>query len=225
MPGVDGIGGQSNVVGHGQVGGREPQFRAAAPVAVDHMAPHLVGPPEEAGRPLHVALGQEGPDAGRGHGVAPVAREAHAYDLEAVLGAQAAQQLDVAAAAVPEVEVLPHHDEAGRQLVDEDLLHEVLGRLLGPGQVEGDDDRAIDAAVGQQLQLLLQAGQLLGRGLGPHHRGRVAVEGDHHGGEAGGFRPGRQVAQEGAVPEVDPVVGPDGDSGPLTGGRLRRHRD
>ena len=137
------------------------------------------------------------------------------------VAAEAAEELDVAPAAVPEVEVLAHDDQAGRQLVDEHLLDEVLGRLLGPGQVEGDDHGAVDAAVGQQLELLLETGQLLGRRLGAHHGGGVAVEGDDHGGEAGGGGPGRQVAQQGAVPEVDPVVGPDRDSGSLTG----RHRD
>ena len=88
-------------------------------------------------------------------------------------------------------------------------------------EVEGDDHGAVDAALGQELELLLEAGQLLGRRLGTDHGSGVAVEGDDHGGQSGGLGAGRQVAQQGAVPQVDPVIGPDRDSGSLAG----RHRD
>ena len=166
VPGIDSIGGQGNVIGHSEVGGREAQLRATAAVAVHHDAPHLVGPPEQLGRLLDIALGQEGPDAVEDTASCPSPVRPTPDDLEAVVAAEVAQELDVAPPAVAEVEVLADDDEAGRQLVDQHLLDEVLGRLLGPGQVERNDHGAVDAALGQQLQLLLEAGQLLGRRLG-----------------------------------------------------------
>jgi hypothetical protein len=114
---------------------------------------------------------------------------------------------------VAEVEVLAHHDQAGAQRADQHLLDEVLGSLVGPLAVEGDHQGAVDAAVGQQLQLLLEVGELRGRRGGAHHAGRMAVEGDHHGREPPGRRQRRQLVQQGPVPEVHAVVGPDGHSG------------
>ena len=73
-----------------------------------------------------------------------------------MLGPEAPQQLDVALAPVPEVEVLAHHHETGPELVDQDLLDELLRRLVGPGLVEGHDQGAVDPALGQELELLLE---------------------------------------------------------------------
>jgi hypothetical protein len=114
---------------------------------------------------------------------------------------------------VAEVEVLTDHDQAGLQRVHQDRLDEVLGGLVGPLPVEGDHDGAIDAAVSQELQLLLLVGQLLGRRLWPHHVGRMAVEGDHDGGEPLGRGEGRQLAQKSSMPQVHAVVRADRDSG------------
>ena len=111
-------------------------------------------------------------------GVVTVPGQADPGDLEAVLAAEAAQELDVAPPAVAEVEVLADDDQAGGQLVDEHLLDEVPRPTHRPGSGRRNDHRAIDAAVGQQLQLLLEAGQLLGRRLGAHHRSGMAVERD-----------------------------------------------
>ena len=188
-------------------------------------SPRTTGPRTSWGRPSSAAAASTSPSASRVRmrvdetGSRAVAGERHPDDLEAVLGPEPAQELDVAPAAVPEVEVLPHHDQARLQLLDQHLLHEVLGRLVRPRLVEGHHHRPVDAALGQQLELLLQAGQLLGRRLRPHHVGGVAVEGDHDGGEPGLGGPLPQVAQQGPVPEMDAVVGPDGDRG--AGHRLR----
>ncbi|MNC90112.1 hypothetical protein D3C83_61680 [compost metagenome] len=66
----------------------------------------------------------------------------------------------------------------------------------------------------EQLELLVEAGEQLGGGLGPDDLGRVAVEGD----EGGDLPPlvglFPDEAQEGLVAEVDAVEGTDGDHGP-----------
>jgi hypothetical protein len=116
---------------------------------------------------------------------------------------------------MPEVEVLAHHHQACPQPVDQLLLYEVLGRLLGPGQVEGDDHGPVDAAGRQELELLLQVGELERGGLGPHHTGRVSIEGDHHGGEPTRLGARRKITQQGPMAQVHAVVGADrhGSSG------------
>ena len=174
------------------------------------------------GRPLRRRPGQQRADPGGGDRLAPLVGQPHADDLEAVAGPQLAQERDVALAPVPEVEVLAHHDQARPELVDQDLLDEVFGRLVRPLLVEGDHQRAVDAAVGQQLELLVEARELFGRGVGPHHRGGMAVERDHHGREPGVGGTLAQVAEQGAVAPVDPVVGPDGDGGTWSRGIAMR---
>jgi len=65
----------------------------------------------------------------------------------------------------------------GVEAVDQDLLDEVLGRLLAPGLVEGDHQAVVDPGVGEELELLLEVRQQPGRRLGAHDRGRMPVEG------------------------------------------------
>src|SRR5690606_26722466 len=119
------------------------------------------------------------------------------------------QQVDVAAAAVPEVEVLADDDDPGVEAVDQHLADEVLGRLAAAGLVEGDDQAVVDPRLGQQLELLVEVGEQPGRRLGSHDRGRVAVEGDDGGGQAP--RPGlaAHLVDHRAVADVDAVVGTD----------------
>ena len=141
---------------------------------------------------------------------APVlAGQAHPHHLETVLPAQLPEQGHVALATVAEVEVLPHHHQLGVEGLDQHLADEVLGRLVGPGPVEGHHHGPVDAAVGQQLELLVQVGQERGRRFGPHHAGRVAVEGDHDRARARPPRPG-------------PRGRPAGPGAP--GAHRRRHR-
>ena len=117
---------------------------------------------------------------------------------------------DVALAAVAEVEVLADHHHRAPERVDEDLGDEVLGGLVGPARSKGTTSVRSIPQPGQQLELLVEVGEQQRRRLGPHHRGRVPVEGDHRTGRAalGGQR--AQLAEQRAVPEVHAVVGADG---------------
>ncbi len=171
--GVDAVGGQADLLGHGHVGGRKPE-RPAPGVSSLHHAPHLVQPPEHGGRAFDVAGGQALPDAGRRHRLATpgVGHEPQAVDVEAVLGPHALQQGDVAPPAMAEVEVVAHHDGLGGHAAHQHLGHELLGRLLRAGLVEMHDEGVVDAGHGQQFQLLVQVGQQLGGRLRPDHHGR-----------------------------------------------------
>ena len=67
-------------------------------------------------------------------------------DQKLELLAEPGQEGHVPLAPVAEVEVLPHHHQTGLELVHQYFLDEVLGRLVGPGPVELDDQGAIYAA-------------------------------------------------------------------------------
>ena len=113
-----------------------------------------------------------------------------------------------------EVEVLTNDNQFRTQRVDQHLVDEVLGRLVGPGPVEGDHQGALDPATSQELELLVEVGEQGGGRLGPHHTGRMAIEGDDHRREVQHLGPGHQIAEEGPVTEVNAVIGANGDSGP-----------
>ena len=107
------------------------------------------------------------------------ADQAQTQHLEAQLLAQLSEEGHVALPLVSEVEVLPHHDQAGAHAADQHVSHKLVSRLHGPVLVKGDDHRQVHPGRGQLLELLLRVGQEQGRRFGPDDAGRMAVEGDH----------------------------------------------
>ena len=143
--------------------------------------------------------------------------ERKAFDVEAEVGSHRAQEVDVAAALVAEVEVLPHDDDLGGQAVHQDLPHELLGRLLGSGLVERDDEAPVEAGGGEELELLLEVGEEPGRGLRAHDGRGMPVEGHDRALQAARRRPLPHRGDHGLVAAVHAVVGTDGDHAPGVG--------
>ncbi len=174
-------------------------------------------PSEEGGGLLHPAGGQGRAHPGRGDGLTgpvgalPVSGQGHPVDDEPGRRPHLLQQGHVPLAAVAEVEVLAYDHQPGVEPLDQDLCHEVLRRLVGPLPVEGHHHHQVHPGRLEQLEPLRKITEKAGCRLGPHHHGRMAVEGDHRRRQAVGRGPGRQLAQQGPVAEVNPVVGPDGD--------------
>ena len=122
------------------------------------------------------------------------------------------KQGHVPLAAVAEVEVLPHHHQPGPEGVDQHLLDEVLGRLVGPSPVEGRSpacDRRRKSARSSSFcsRSVSCRGADSGRTTLAGWRSKVTttVESPALGGTL------RQVAQQGPMPQVHAVVGADGD--------------
>ena len=187
-----------------------PRISWAAPEhPVGVLQPALVqGPTDGRGGHLLVVAGRDAVGAHQ-----PVARH-----LEAQLGAHLLEERHVAAPPVAEVEVLSHHHLPGVQAPDEDLGHELLRGLPRPLVVEVDHHHDVEPGVGQQLQALLEVGEQAGRGLGADDLRRVAVEGDQGADVTPLHGPAAHLGDHRPVPEVKPVVGPDGDHRPLLGG-------
>ena len=155
--GVHTIGGQAHRVGHVDVGRREADL-AAALVATDDGAPHLVGPSQHPGGELDVAAGERPPDGRAADRLLDAVRpddQVHRVDDEVVIDAVLLEQPDVAVAVAAEVEVLADDDDLDRQAVDEHALDERLRRLLRLRLVEPQDDGGVQARRGQQLETLL----------------------------------------------------------------------
>ncbi len=115
------------------------------------------------------------------------------------------------------MEVRADHHELRSERADEDLGHEILGRLGCPCLVETDHDRTVDRALGEQFELLLEVRQLQRSRVGSYDGCRMAVESDDLGHQAGRERALLQVPQEHLVAEVYPVVCADSDPAPSWG--------
>ena len=190
VPGVDGVGGQGDVVGDGHVGGREPQFGAAPAVAPDDGAAHLVRAAEQAGRLLHVALRRAAPGCGwrtprsRPSPVRPTPTTSKPYPAPS-----RRRSSTLPWRPCPKWKSSPTTTSRADSSSTRTSLTKSSADSFARASSKGTHERAVDAAVGQQLELLLEARQLLGGRLGAHDGGRVAVERHHHGGEAGRLRP------------------------------------
>ena len=142
--------------------------------------------------------------------------EAEADHLETEVGAHPLEQRDVAAAAMPEVEVGADHDEPGAEQADEHLVDEVLGRLLAASLVELEDAHDVEERrADEQLELVVERREQRGRRLRAHDLRGVTVERHAHRVEAACVGQLAHELQDLAVPEVHAVVGADGDDAAL----------
>ena len=216
-PGVDAGRRQADAGGHVDVGGREPQLGAAPAIAVDHLAPGPdgagpAGPPPPRPCPsatrLRMRVDEMGSSPAR-----PSHRRSEQGDTPST-AKPAAAPISPSRATLPlrpwpKWKSSPTTTSRASSASTRIRGHEVLGRLVGPLGVEGDHHRAVHAGRLQQLQLLVEVAEQAGGGLGTDHRGRMAVEGDHRGGQAVGAAAVGQLGR----------AGPGG-----RGGRRRRPR-
>ena len=114
-----------------------PRWSPLTTVALDHERRA-----EAVRRALHVAGRDQGPDPGRGDGLAVDLDQRHDPGLE--LGARG-EHLRVALGLGAEAEVLADRDPLGAEPLDQDLLDELLGAAARRTLVEGDHDQLLDA--------------------------------------------------------------------------------
>ena len=114
-----------------------------------------------------------------------------------------------------------HRPDAER--ADQHVLHELPRGQARELLVEAQHERRVDARLGEQLQLLVHADEVLGADLGAQQRERIAVEGHRHdaGAAGGGIHAG--PVDDGAVTGVHAVELADRDDRRTeAGGHLRR---
>jgi hypothetical protein len=132
-------------------------------------------------------------------------------DIEVELRTHTAQQCHIAAAAVAEVEILAHHDLAGTEAPHEHTFDERLGTLSRLLRIEAHQHGGIDAGGGEQFELLVEIGEQFRGRLGPHHRGRVSIEGDDDRVGAERCGPFAHRGDDRLMTAMHTVVGADGD--------------
>src|SRR5439155_1153173 len=124
---------------------------------------------------------------------------------------QVAEQIGVATRATAEPVVEADDDLARGEPVHEDVLHERL-RLDG-GQLarEVEDDGAVHAAGGDELEPLVERRDQLRRAAGLEHLEGMWLKGTRQRRRAGGARVGDGRAEDDAMAEMDAVEDAEGD--------------
>ena len=156
---------------------------------------------EHRGRGVEIAPSERLADRRRRHRLAVAGRghQAEGLDLEAVDGSHRAEQLDVAAPLVPEVEVLADDDTPRVQALDEHLLDEVFRRFGGAALVEREHHRVVDARRLDARQALVEIGEEHRSGFGSHDRRRMTIERHNCGARAELGRPQLHLGDHGTV--------------------------
>jgi hypothetical protein len=143
------------------------------------------------------------PDAAEINGV-------HGLDHEAVLLPGTLQQGEIAAARLAEAEVVADDQVPHRKAAHQDLLDELLARQRSQLAVEAADMHAIDAGLGQQFDLVAQAGQPRRRLLGGEQFARMRLEGEHRRRQGEFARLGRQFGKQGTMAAMHAIEVADG---------------
>src|SRR5665648_27521 len=179
---------------------------------------------EDLRRPVDVARGQQLPHPG---GRPPAVRihrppdVAEHLDVEAVPAAQLRHGCQVPGIAPAEADVVPHHDDAGTQTLDQVRPDEVLGRCRRELRGVRDHQHRVDARLLQQLQPVGEAGDQRRRLVRPVYLRRVRIEGHSDGGTPDGVCGRHHPAEDRAVATVHPVEVADRHDGrPETVGYL-----
>ncbi len=202
----------------GQIRGREPQGPAPS-LAVDHDPLQRIRPAQPPPGHLDIALGQRLPDPGGRDRLAVHVDRRDDVDPEPQSFAESPKRVGAAGSVAPEPVIVADDQLTQAEARQQDIPDELLGKVPREGARELQEDRVIEARQREGLLLLIGRGQQPGRGLGPHDRQGMRVEGDQHRDEP--LRRGllAHAVEHGPMAAVQPVERPDGDRGPLPTGR------
>src|SRR5215211_1331035 len=194
--------------------GRREADALPPPVPNHYLAPQNVRPPQEAGSLLHLAVTYESPYAGRADTSLPVLiPDGDRVGLPTHTPHKAFEIPGVSRRHVAEPEVLPHHDDAGPDLADEHLPHELLGAFLGELLVEGDLPHLIHPIPEKSLPPELRRREQLRLASRRQHRPRMRVEGRRHHPAPPSPSLFHGPPHDHLVPEVYPVEVPQRNNG------------
>ncbi len=203
--------------GHAHIGRGEPQLGTAPVIAVDHLAPDLVGPAQQGGRLFHPALTDQGPyprggdrlahparapryrPAGRRRpprspAVDPISRNRATFPFRP-WPKWKSSPTTTSRASSPSTRTPSTNSSAVS------LARSTSKRMT---TVRSTPAAASSSSFWSRSQ------RRRGADSGTDHGGRVTVEGHHHRGQTVAPGPVGQLGQQGAVTEVHSVVGPDG---------------
>ena len=184
--------GRAISAGHGHVGGREAELGAAPAVAVRPPCPGPGGAGRAARpRPATSPAASSCADAGGGDRRSPASSgQADARRRRSPGGRPSrASSATLPLRPCPKWKSSPTTTRRAPRAPTRTSATKSSAVSLARASSKGTTSVRSTPAVGQQLELLVEVGEERGGRLGPDHRGRVAVEGDHHGLPARARRP------------------------------------
>src|SRR5471032_788787 len=131
------------------------------------------------------------------------------------------QEIEIPYPIAPETEIVTDLQMLHAQAVDQNGVDEFAGAELAQTLVEGQAQDPVDTFVGQQLQLVPQAGQTGRRSLGGKELPRLRLENHHAAGYVQLKRTFTQPGQDSLVTTVNTVkVANSGDTAPMLGAQI-----
>ena len=178
------------------------------------MPAHGVGASEQDRGLLDAALREALTDAGRIHVAVTELDLRDDRDREAEVRTQLGQRTHRPLAIAPVAEVVADVDFDGPDARVQDLAHEALGGPARKRAVERLDDRHVGARLLEQLELLVEGREQLGRVIGAQHAARMRLERVDRGLAAERVRALGHGLHDALVPEVQTVEVADRQDAP-----------
>ncbi len=134
----------------------------------------------------------------------------HGLDHETVLASGLLQHREVSGAALAEAEIIADDQMPHRQPAHQNVLDELAGGMRRELAVEAADMDPVDAAFGEQFELVAQAGQARRRLLRREEFARMRFEGEHRRRQGQFARLGRQFSEQRAMTKMHAIEIADG---------------
>ncbi len=176
---------------------------------------------EQRARLVHPPFADQPPDAGAADDEVLVADRIDLLGLEPVADSQRSQQGEIAGAIVSEQEVRADPDLRDPEPVDEHGLDEGLRVPARHLEREAHDRGAMQAGVGEGVDLLRLRHQQRRRLVGADDAGRVRIEGHDHRRRAALAGDAADAVEDLAMPAVQPVEVAEGEDRPRPARRPR----
>ena len=141
-----------------------------------------VGTPQQPARGAEIATRQRLTDARAAHAGAVTLEGGHAQNLDSPRLPERTQECIVAAAPLPEAEIVAYHEPARPEPLDQDPVDEVLGRLCREPRAEAQAHEVIDTIVTEEQVFFAQAREAWRRRPGVEVFARLRFEDQRHGG-------------------------------------------
>ena len=126
-------------------------------------------------------------------------------------GAQPLEHGDVPGASAPEPVVVADDDLRRAEARDDQVLHELFGRVTGELGREGDERGVVEPELSEDFLLLVRQREERRGNFGTHDAQGVRVEREEYGMAVSRAGAPPNLPQDRLVSEVNPIEGPHGD--------------
>jgi hypothetical protein len=194
-------------------------------IATDDGTGNAVGTAQKLGHQAELPLSQGTADTGAAHDLGSNMDGGHGIHRKSQFPAQRAQERDIPAAAVTEVEALAHGEAPESAETEDQFAHEFFTGLVAHGGIEAEDQHGVGTLNLQRRDALGQRLQESGGFFGSDNRQGVGIEGGHHRGRAAGPSIDLRLSDHMLVSEVDAIEETQGQADAVRSEGLRGAQD